>query len=140
MDRFLQCFGAKLGDTLSNPNKRKGDHTEAAARNHYRNLGFPDTEKTRAGYTRDAGDLHLRRGRLITQVKNCKALRWQEWFEQLAAQRAEANADVAWLTVKRPGMGDTRVGQWLAVMTVDDHAALLHAAGYGRPLDTDGAA
>jgi hypothetical protein len=121
---------------MPNPNKRRGDEAEASARNWYQLHGFPWTVRTRAGYTRDAGDLHLCPG-AITQVKNCKILRWQEWFAQLAEQRSEAHADVAWLVVKRPGMGATRVGEWLAVMTVEDHAALLRAAGYGSPLEIE---
>jgi hypothetical protein len=120
---------------MVNVNKAKGDRTEAAARDYYRCNGFPFAERTRAGYTRDAGDLHLCPG-VITQVKNCQALRWTEWFIQLTRQRREAKADVAWLTVKRPGMGDTKTGQWLAVMTVEDLTVLLRAAGYGSPLDT----
>lgn len=119
---------------MPNPNKRKGDHAETTARDHYRRNGFPHTERTRAGYTRDAADLHLCPG-VVTQVKNCRVLRWDDWLTQLAQQRTEAKADVAWLTVKRPGMGDTRVGQWLAVMTINDFTALLRAAGYGQPPD-----
>lgn len=117
---------------MPNPNKQRGDRAEMSARDWYKTHGFPWAARTRAGYTRDAGDLHLCPG-AITQVKNCRVLRWNEWFTQLTEQRLEAKADVAWLTVKRPGMGDTRVGQWLAVMTVDDLTALLRAAGYGDP-------
>lgn len=117
-----------------NSSKRKGDRTEMAARDHYRATGFPGTERTRAGYTRDAGDLHLAPG-VITQVKNCRKLQWTEWLAELDAQQREASADVAFLTVKRPSMGDTKVGQWLAVMPVDQLAALIRAAGYGTPLD-----
>jgi hypothetical protein len=121
---------------MANVNKRKGDITEVSTRAWYRDHGFPWTARTRAGYTRDAGDLHLCPG-AIAQVKNCRVLRWQEWFQQLKDQRAEAKADIAWLVVKRPGLGSTNVGQWLAVMTVEDHAALLRAAGYGSPIDAE---
>lgn len=121
---------------MTNPNKRKGDRTEMSARSWYRLSGFPWAERTRAGYMRDAGDLHVS-PTAITQVKNCRVLRWAEWFQQLQEQKIEARADVAWLTVKRPGMGDAQVGQWLAVMTVEDHAALLRAAGHGTAIEHD---
>lgn len=117
---------------MPNRMKQKGDRAERAARDWYKSSGFPYVAKTRAGYTRDIGDLHLCPG-AITQVKDCRVLRWAEWLLQLEEQRQEAKADVAWLTVKRPGMGDTRAGQWLAVMTISDFTALLRAAGYGDP-------
>jgi len=121
---------------MPNPNKRKGDKTERDARGWYRANGFPWAEKTRAGYPRDSGDLHVS-PTAITQVKNCRVLRWQEWFQQLRKQKTEARAHVSWLVVKRPGMGDAKVGKWLAVMTVEDHAELLRAAGHGAAIEHD---
>jgi len=113
---------------MTNPNKRKGDRAEAAARDWYRTHGHPGTERTRAGYTRDAGDLHLGPG-AMAQVKDWSRPAWSEWLAQVAEQKAEARADVAWLVVKRRGIGDP--GQWLAVMTVEQHNELLRAAGWG---------
>lgn len=121
---------------MTNTNKRKGDLTERIARDYLRGVGFPGTERTRAGYTRDAGDLHLSPG-VIAQVKNCRVLRWNEWFEGLAVQVAEAHADVGFLVVKRPGMGLSKVGQWLAVTPLAQEARLLRAAGYGTPLEEE---
>ena len=119
---------------MTNANKAKGDRAERAARDFYRANGFPGTERTRAGYARDHGDLHLAPG-AIAQVKDCRTLRWQEWLSGLAEQKADARADAAWLVVKRPGQGDP--GEWLAVMTVAEHARLLRAAGWGTPIDDD---
>lgn len=117
---------------MSHPNKRKGDRAERAARDWYRTNGFPGAERTCAGYQRDAGDLHVAPG-AMAQAKDCRVLRWQEWMAQLAEQKAEAHADVAWLVVKRPGQGDP--SEWLAVMTVAEHARLVRAAGWGSPVD-----
>jgi hypothetical protein len=114
-----------------NRNKAKGDRFEAAVNQAYRLLGFPHAERTRAGWDDDRGD-HLLGPGLCVQDKDCKDKRWAEWFTQLAEQARNAKADHAWLVVKRPGVADAR--QALVVMTVEMHARLLHAAGYG---DTD---
>ena len=122
---------------MANPNKRKGDRAEAKARDWYRANGHHGTERTRAGYTRDAGDLHLGPG-AIAQVKDVARPWWSEWLRQLADQKAEARADAAWLVVKRRGVGDP--GQWLAVMTVEEHNRLLRAAGFGDAIEPEEAA
>ena len=107
-----------------------------AARDFFRLNGFPGTERTRAGYTRDFGDLHLSPGALV-QVKDCQVLRWSEWFTDLEEQIDGHGADVGFLMVKRPRMGPAQVGQWLAVMPVDRMTRLVRAAGYGTPLPED---
>jgi len=119
-----------------NRNKAKGDRAEMAARDFFRLNGFPGTERTRAGYTRDFGDLHLSPGALV-QVKDCQVLRWSEWFTDLEEQIDGHGADVGFLMVKRPRMGPAQVGQWLAVMPVDRMTRLVRAAGYGTPLPED---
>ncbi|MCK0516978.1 hypothetical protein [Williamsia sp. DF01-3] len=113
---------------MAHPNKTKGDRAERAVRDYLRSNGFPRTERTRAGYTRDAGDLHPCQG-LTVQVKDRAAYAWPEWFRQLREQRAEAKADHAVLVLKRRGLGDP--GEWLAVMPLSEMTRLLKAAGYG---------
>lgn len=113
---------------MAHPNKSKGDRAERAVRDFLRSNGFPRTERTRAGYTRDAGDLHPCQG-LTVQVKDRAAYAWPEWLRQLRAQRAEAKADHAVLVLKRRGLGDA--GEWLAVMPLSEMTRLLKAAGYG---------
>ncbi|AUS30095.1 hypothetical protein C1M55_31600 (plasmid) [Rhodococcus qingshengii] len=117
---------------MTNPNKTKGDRAERAVRDFLRANGFPHTERTRAGYTRDAGDLHPAPG-LTIQVKDRAAYAWPEWLRQLDAQKDEARADHALLVLKRRGLGDP--GQWLAVMPLEQMSQLLRAAGYGQEID-----
>ena len=121
---------------MPNRMKQKGDRAEVAVRTVLRALGFPWCERTKAGYERDAGDLHLVPG-VIAQVKNVRTPRWAEWLEGLDAQVAEAKADIGFLVWKRVGVGDARAGEWLAVMTVEEMAVLLRRAGYGHPLDEE---
>jgi hypothetical protein len=110
--------------------KIKGDWAEVTVRNFLRLCGFPWCERTRAGYERDHGDLHLIPG-VIAQVKNVRTPVWGEWLEQLAEQVSNAGADVGFLVWKRPRVGEARAGEWLAVMTLEQMALLLRRAGYG---------
>lgn len=48
---------------------------------------------------------------------------------ELAEQRAEAGTDVAFLVVKRPGMGPAKVGEWHAVMPVEDMLTPVRTGG-----------
>lgn len=116
---------------MPNRNKQKGDRFEAAVHQAYRVLGFPFAKRTRAGWDDDRGD-HLLAPGLCVQSKDAKTKRWTEWFEQLEEQKENAEAEHAWLVVKRVGYADA--AHALAVMTVADHARLLRAAGYGTPL------
>ncbi|WP_064078920.1 hypothetical protein [Prescottella equi] len=96
---------------MPNPNKLRGDRAERAVRDYLRANGFPHCERTRAGYTRDAGDLHPAPG---------------------------ATAGQAVPVAQRRGLGDP--GQWLAVMPLAAIARLLRDAGYGHDLETLGEA
>lgn len=126
---------------MTNTNKRKGDWCELVVQKTLQRLGFPWTEKTRAGYERDLGDLHLVPARAcIAQVKNVRTPHWSEWLEQMAEQKCNAGADVAFLVWKRAGIGEARAGEWLAVMTLEEMAMLLRRAGYGSPLEDEAAA
>lgn len=122
---------------MPNPNKLRGDRAERAVRDYLRANGFPHCERTRAGYTRDAGDLHPAPG-LTVQVADRAQYAWPEWLRQLDEQRDEAKADHAVLVVKRRGLGDP--GQWLAVMPLAAITRLLRDAGYGHDLETLGEA
>lgn len=121
---------------MTNANKVKGDRAERAAREALRALGFPWCEKTRAGYERDLGDLHLGPG-VIAQVKDWGRPDWTLWLRGLHQQMANAAADHGFLLVKRRGIGEPRAGEWLAVMTVEQMALLLRRAGYGSDLPSD---
>lgn len=117
---------------MTSTQKAKGDRFESAVRDHCRTHGFPWTERTRAGYTRDHGDLHLVPGpAVIVQAKNCRTWRLAEWVAELAEQQHAAGAEHGVLVVKRPGVGDP--GRAYAVLELDALLRLLRAAGYGEP-------
>jgi hypothetical protein len=132
---------------VTSSQKRKGDSFECAIRDHLAAAGF-DVERTRAGYERDYGDLHVmvtdppattpdgtltmhrevRRPAVVVQAKNHRAHQLGEWLSQTAQQRNEANAPHGVLVVKRRGVGAP--GRQYAVLELDDLLALLREAGY----------
>lgn len=116
---------------MSNPNKIKGDAFERSVQDYLQANGFPWTEKTRAGYARDHGDLHLVPGpAVIAQAKNVRAWRLPEWVDELAEQIVDAKADHGVLVVKRPRVADP--GRSYAVMELSALVRLLREAGYGE--------
>lgn len=116
---------------MSNPNKAKGDAFERAVQDYLQANGFPWTEKTRAGYARDHGDLHLVPGpAVIAQAKNHARIALPEWLRELAEQIEYAGADHGFLAVKRRGVGDP--GRSYAVMELSALVRLLREAGYGE--------
>lgn len=117
---------------MPNANKRKGDRAEIAVANALRDLGFPDVARTRAGHPDDHGDMWLCPG-VIAQVKDVAQAAYGPWLAATEQQRTAADADRAILVHKRRGIADA--SQWLVVMTVEQAAELLRAAGHGDPLD-----
>jgi hypothetical protein len=121
---------------VSNPNKARGDRFEMDVRDHLAAAGF-DVERTRAGYERDYGDLHVmsgdaeyRKPAVIVQAKNHRAHALGEWLTHTALQREHAGARHGVLVVKRRGVG--AAGRQYAVMELDDLLALLREAGYAN--------
>jgi hypothetical protein len=125
---------------LPNANKRKGDTFERVMRDFFRIAGFPGAERTKAGYERDAGDIHMDPvigvgPGVICQCKNVVTPRWTEWLAGLEEQIAEARADFGFIAWKRRGIG--RPEDQLAVMSMTELVRLLRAAGYGTPLEDE---
>lgn len=119
---------------MANPNKAKGDRWESAVRDYLRANGFPNAERTRAGYAKDHGDVHLDGPTVIAQAKDHARHALPEWLTQLAEQTADAGAAHGFLAVKRRGVGDP--GKSYAVMELAALVRLLRAAGYGDDPDS----
>jgi hypothetical protein len=118
---------------MTSTQKAKGDAWERAVRDHCQANGFPWTERTRAGYARDHGDLHLVPGpAVIGQAKNYARINLPEWLAQLAEQITDSGAEHGFLAVKRRGVADP--GRSYAVLELDALLRLLRVAGYGEPL------
>ena len=115
---------------MSNPNKRRGDEYECAvcafAAEHLDETGL-SVKRTRAGYERDYGDLHVltpdRALLAVVQAKNRREMRLAGWTDATMAQAHAARARFGALAVKRPRVAD--VGRSYAVMPLDTYLRLL---------------
>jgi hypothetical protein len=122
---------------MPNRNKIRGDAYERAGRDFFRANGFPGAERTKAGYERDGGDLHLdpvigMAPGVIGQSKDVVTPQWKEWIAKLREQIVNANAEVGFIIWRRRGIPD--VGEHLVIMPAREFSMLLRRAGYGDPL------
>lgn len=123
---------------MTSRQKAKGDQYERDVRMLARMNGFPGAERTKAGYERDSGDLHLAPQvglgpGAIVQCKNVKTPNWTEWLHGLEQQQQESRAEVAFISWKRSRPGKPPLH--LAVLPLDEMFTLLRRAGYGNPLE-----
>lgn len=111
---------------MAHPSKAKGDRHELATMAALTELlaGTGLTvEKTRAGYERDGGDLHIltpdRTVLFVVQCKDVAVNRWAfpEWLRDLAAQRENAHCARGFLSVKRSRVLDAAQAYAVADMT-----------------------
>lgn len=117
---------------MTSSQKRKGDVFELALRAHLADRGFA-VSKTRAGYERDHGDLHIlgdgHGPTVIIQAKNRVDMsKLGAWLRAAVEQRTAAQARHGIVVAKRVGIG--AAGRQYAVMELDDLLALLREAGY----------
>lgn len=117
---------------VTNASKAKGDAFELSITRYLVTRGI-DAARTRAGYERDYGDIHIRRSAtsawpaVALQAKNHRAWKLAEWMRALPAQVAEAKALTGALVVKRPGVTDP--GKQYVVVELDTYLELLDSAG-----------
>ena len=118
---------------MTSANKTKGDVFERALRDFLGEAWFL-VSRTRAGYERDYGDIHVlgdgHGPSVIFQAKNHREMRIGAWLEQTTEQRQEAGAKHGVLVVKRRGVGAP--GRQYAVMELSDLVELLREAGYAE--------
>ncbi|KZM68465.1 hypothetical protein [Nocardia terpenica] len=123
---------------MANALKRKGDAFERLLRDYFRVCGFPWCERTKAGYERDGGDLHLdavigMSPGVICQAKNVRTPRWRDWVNGLREQVDNAHADVGFIALKL--QGSAKPEEQLAFMPLPEFLHLVRRAGYGNPIE-----
>lgn len=109
--------------------KAKGTAAETAVVGWLRDNGWPHAERRALSGAADKGDIAGVPGMCI-EVKNAARYDIPDWLKETATEGVSANADHAVLVVKPKGVGDTRVGDWWAVMPLAAMGALLKDAGY----------
>ncbi|AXQ65171.1 HNH endonuclease [Gordonia phage Schmidt] len=119
---------------MANAMKNKGDRYERLLLGLLQANGFADCKKTRAGYERDAGDLHMDRTangpRVIVQAKDVATPPWTEWLRKLQEQIDESGAEVGFIVKKHSRRGG-QAPLHVAILPLDAMLALLARAGYG---------
>ncbi len=107
--------------------KAKGTRWESAIVEYLRGTGFIHAERRALNGARDLGDVTGIPGVVIeakSQVRHSLA----EWVDEAEQERANADADIAAVWVKRRGY--TSAGSGYVVMDGETFAYLLRNAGY----------
>lgn len=99
--------------------------TQKVLADHYAANGWPWAESTGAG--RSGVDITGMPG-LAVEVKARTGFEPIAWLRQ-----ADREQGLPFVVFRPNGMGETRVGDWGVLMTVEHHTQLLRDAGYGSP-------
>lgn len=100
---------------------QKGTWAETKVTNYLAQF-FPVTRIVRKG-SKDEGDLRARD--LAIEVKNCGRYNIPGWLREAEVERGHAGVNHSALVVKPNGVGETRMGEWWAVMPLEQ-LALVH--------------
>lgn len=144
-----------------------GTAAETAVVRYLRENGFPGAERRAMRGGNDAGDItgtplvawEVKAGQAAKNASDGQAA---EWLAETERERVNARADIGVLVLARAGIGPANAGLWWAVLTGASMYQLdgyeywpaeatvrvhlwavtrrLRVAGYGTPLDGDGAA
>jgi len=93
----------------------------------YLRTWWPDSERTRAGWVDDRGDIDGVVG-VTFECKNHKKLELAGWVDELTVEMQHANTTVGAVVHKRRGVTDP--GQYYASMPLSVFVHLLKEAGY----------
>ena len=110
---------------MSNPQRRKGTAAEAAVVAQLRNW-WPDAERRALHGSQDLGDVILPRNIDLTiEIKNQRTYNFPAWFKQMQDEQINAKTNRGLLIVKPNGVGVSQIGNWWAVMSLDQAIELL---------------
>lgn len=112
--------------------KDKGTWAETKGVGYLQVSGFPFAERIALAGAADKGDIKVCPG-VIAESKNCKSLALPAWFAELAAEIKNSKAKHGFLLIKPKGIGETRIGEWWAGLTMEAFFDL-HAEAGDPPL------
>lgn len=103
--------------------RQKGTAAETAVVKYLRQCGWLDADRHPLRGQADQGDI---RGisNMVLEVKNHRTYSIPAWMREVEAEKANADARFGAAIIKPNGVGLTSVGQWWAVMSVEDFAKL----------------
>lgn len=110
--------------------KQRGTRWESEVCAYLRTAGFPHVERRAANGSKDRGDIAGIPG-VVVEAKSAARITLAEWVNEAAVEQANDGADYGVVWAKRKGK--TSAAHGYVVMTGEQFAALLRAAGYGGP-------
>lgn len=131
---------------MTNKPKVIGTQAETRVVNYLKRSGFPHAERRALAGQQDKGDILVTRG-LIAEVKagamaeDASDERLRGWCAETERERINAEADHAFLVVKRKGHGVHKIGGWHVVTNdmgmlvkyrLDEYVALMVKLYGGR--------
>lgn len=122
-------------------NKRKGARFEQVVADYLsESTGMP-VERRRLNGVNDRGDLNgltVRGRRIVVECKNTTRLDIAAHLAEAERERVNDHAAVGAVVQKRRGIGDTRTGEQVVMMTLETFARLVNIANEkGGQCDTD---
>jgi hypothetical protein len=116
---------------VTSPQKRKGSSFERVIVDELNRQGF-DSERTRAGWSDDRGDVHGIRhhvlGAFTIECKNQRAMDLSGWLGELERERAANGGGLGAVVHKRKGVADA--SEQYATLPLWMLVQLLQEAGY----------
>lgn len=118
---------------MSQSRKARGMRTQLLVAEWFKARGFPYAESAGAG--RSGVDVKNLPG-LACEVKARRDFNLTGFLKQAVSQREHG---LPFVVVRPDGYGETRVGEWAAMLTLEDFTDLIHRAGLGGGVDIDDA-
>lgn len=107
--------------------KQKGTAAETAVVSFLRTVGFPYAERLALQGSKDRGDVTGIPG-VVVEVKNEQTYTMSSWLAEAAAETTNARADYGFVAAKPRLVGNTRVGDWMAIMRAVEFSSLRNNA------------
>lgn len=118
---------------MSQARKHRGMRSQKVVAEWFAQRGWPFAESTGAG--RSGADVIGVPG-LRIEVKARREFSPLAWLRQVRADAKTWNHGVPFVVFRCDGQGEANVGEWGALLRLDDLTTLLHEAGYGDPVES----
>jgi hypothetical protein len=113
---------------MVNRSKQKGTAGETGIVKALVDNGWIHAERRALAGAEDRGDINIGGYPVMIEAKNCASITIGAWLKEVAAEKANARAEVGACWFKLRGKGDAK--DWAVVMTGQEFMDLLKRAGY----------
>jgi Holliday junction resolvase len=103
--------------------RQKGTAAETAVVKWLRANGWKDADRHPLRGQADQGDIKAINNTVL-EVKNHRSYQIPAWLREVEAEKQNAKAEFGAIIIKPNGIGLSSVGQWWAVLSVEDFAKL----------------